>query len=65
MASSANRKIVATESNPPAASAFKSRELSMLIGVWLALAVALLWLGATTANSLGFNYDEAIFAGMA
>ncbi len=37
----------------------------MLIGVWLALAVALLWLGATTANSLGFNYDEAIFAGMA
>ena len=65
MASSANRKIVATESNPPAVSAFKSRELFLLIGVWLVLAVALLWLGATTANSLGFNYDEAIFAGMA
>ncbi len=33
--------------------------------MWLALAVALLWLGGTTATKLGFNYDEAIFAGLA
>jgi len=56
---------VATNSNQPAASAAPSRELSILIGVWLALAVALLWLGGLTAGSLGFNYDEGIFAGMA
>lgn len=29
------------------------------------LVVALLWLGGVTATSLGYNYDEAIFAGMA
>ena len=37
----------------------------MLLAVWLALAVAWLWLGGMTATSLGYNYDEAIFAGMA
>ena len=56
---------MATISNQPAASASQTRELSILIGVWLALAVALLWLGGVAATSLGYNYDEAIFAGMA
>jgi hypothetical protein len=56
---------VATDSNQPAASAFSAREFSILIGTWLALAVVLLWLGGTTATKLGYNYDEAIFAGMA
>lgn len=65
MATSPDRKIVATISNQPAASASQTRELSILIGVWLALAVALLWLGGVAATSLGYNYDEAIFAGMA
>ena len=41
------------------------RELRVLLGVWLAIAVAWLWLGSSAANSLGFNYDEAIFTGMA
>lgn len=36
-----------------------------MLGVWLALAVAWLWLGGLTATKLGFNYDEAIFAGLA
>ncbi len=65
MATSPDRKIVANNSIQPAASASATRELSILLGVWLALAVALLWLGGTTATKLGFNYDEAIFAGLA
>lgn len=65
MATSPDRKIVATNSIQPAASASRTRELSILLGVWLALAVALLWLGGATATKLGFNYDEAIFAGLA
>lgn len=56
---------MAPDFNQPAAPVSQSRELPILIGVWLALAVLLLWLGGATATSLGFNYDEAIFAGMA
>ena len=56
---------MATNSIPPATSAAPARELSILIGVWLALAIAWLWLGGATASKLGFNYDEAIFAGLA
>ncbi len=56
---------MATNSIQPAASTSRARELSILLGVWLALAVALLWLGGVTATKLGFNYDEAIFAGLA
>jgi hypothetical protein len=41
------------------------RELRLLLGVWLAIAVGWLWLGGSLAGSLGFNYDEAIFAGLA
>ncbi|HEY5344866.1 MAG TPA: glycosyltransferase family 39 protein, partial [Verrucomicrobiae bacterium] len=65
LATSPDRKIVATNSIQPAASASRARELSILLGVWLALAVALLWLGGVAATSLGYNYDEGIFAGMA
>ena len=65
MATSPDRKIVATNPNQPATSTFATRELSILLGVWLALALALLWLGGETATKLGFNYDEAIFAGLA
>ncbi len=65
MAIFAHGKIVATDSNQPAASASCTREFFILLGVWLALALVLLWLGGVTATSLGYNYDETIFAGMA
>jgi hypothetical protein len=65
LATSPDRKNVATNPNQPAAPASSARELAILIGVWLALAVVLLGLGGTVATSLGYNYDEAIFAGMA
>jgi hypothetical protein len=65
LAISLERKIVATHSNPPATPASPAREFSILLGVWLALAAAILWLGGATTTSLGFNYDEAIFAGLA
>lgn len=54
-----------TNPNPIPAPTGCRRELRILLGIWLALAVALLWLGGTTATSLGYNYDEAIFAGLA
>ncbi|MEI8289237.1 MAG: glycosyltransferase family 39 protein [Verrucomicrobiota bacterium] len=56
---------MAPNSRQPAAPAFQSLDISILVGVWLALALVLLWLGGMTATSLGCNYDEAIFAGMA
>lgn len=56
---------MATNSIQPATSASATREFSVILGVWLALTVALLWLGGVTATSLGYNYDEGIFAGMA
>jgi Dolichyl-phosphate-mannose-protein mannosyltransferase len=59
------RKIVATNPEPTTTPAGGRRELRVLLGVWLAVAVAWLWLGGATATKLGFNYDEAIFAGLA
>ena len=58
-------KFVAANPNPTIAPTAGQRELRTLLGIWLALAVAVLWLGSVTATSLGFNYDEAIFAGLA
>lgn len=58
-------KIVATNPDPTTAPAAGRRELRVLLGVWLAVAVAWLWLGGATATKLGFNYDEAVFAGLA
>jgi Dolichyl-phosphate-mannose-protein mannosyltransferase len=40
-------------------------ELRRLIFIWLIIALAWLGLGGITANKLGYNYDEAIFAGLA
>lgn len=54
-----------TESNPSATPAAGPRELRILLGVWLVLAVAWLWLGGTNTAAPGVNYDEAIYAGMA
>ena len=56
---------MATNPNQNTAPATCRRELRILLGVWLAIAVAWLWLGSATATKLGFNYDEAIFAGLA
>lgn len=56
---------MATHPAPTTAPTNCRRELRILLGVWLAIAVAWLWLGGVTATKLGFNYDEAIFAGLA
>jgi hypothetical protein len=56
---------VATNPHPTTAPAACRRELRLLLGVWLALAVAWLWLGSTNTAAPGYNYDEAIFAGLA
>ena len=56
---------MATFSNQRAASSSPARELRILLGCWLAIAVAWLWLGGVTSTKLGYNYDEAIFAGLA
>jgi len=61
----ARLKIVATNPHPTTAPVACRRELSILLGVWLALAVAWLWLGSTNTAAPGYNYDEAIFAGLA
>lgn len=61
----ARLKTVATNPNPTTAPVACRRELRILLGVWLALAVAWLWLGRTNTVAPGYNYDEAIFAGMA
>jgi hypothetical protein len=58
-------KNVATNPHPTNAPPACRRELRILLGVWLAIAVAWLWLGGATATKLGLNYDEAIFAGLA
>ena len=61
----ARLKIVATQLNPTTTPTACRRELCILLGFWLALAVAWLWLGSTNTAVPGYNYDEAIFAGLA
>jgi hypothetical protein len=56
---------MAPNPNPTAAPVACRRELRILLAVWLALAVAWLWLGSTNTAAPGYNYDEAIYAGMA
>jgi len=56
---------VVTNLHSTAAPAACRQELRILLGVWLALAVAWLWLGSTNTAVPGYNYDEAIFAGLA
>jgi len=56
---------VATNPNLNAAPTAGRRELRILLAGWLALALAWLWLGSTNTNTPGYNYDEAIYAGMA
>ena len=56
---------MATNPKPITAPTAGRQELRILLGVWLAVAVAWFWLGGVTATKLGFNYDEAIFAGLA
>ncbi len=56
---------MATNPHPTTAPTACRRELRLLLGVWLALVVAWLWLGGTNTTAPGYNYDEAIFAGLA
>jgi hypothetical protein len=56
---------VVTNPHSTAAPAACRQELRILLGVWLALAVVWLWLGSTNTAVPGYNYDEAIFAGLA